>query len=73
MLLIACQNGLKKIAKMCIKAGSNIDAINLMGNTALHFSFMYIFQTTYFILKSSPALGHFAHSGTVSGILSGNY
>lgn len=54
LLLIACQNGLKKIAKICIKAGSNIDAINLMGNTALHFSFMYVFQPTYFILQSSP-------------------
>ena len=42
ILLVASQNGYKRIAKLCLRYGADINAQNsISGNTALHFSFLY--------------------------------
>ncbi|KAG2529429.1 hypothetical protein BBO99_00007006 [Phytophthora kernoviae] len=41
LLSIACQNGLKRIAKLALRRGANINKQNNRGNTALHFCFAY--------------------------------
>ncbi|EGZ23974.1 hypothetical protein PHYSODRAFT_483229 [Phytophthora sojae] len=41
LLSIACQNGLKRIAKLALRRGANINSQNNRGNTALHFCFSY--------------------------------
>ena len=43
LLHIACQNGNKRIAKLCLRRGSKINTRNLNGNTPLHFAFGYGF------------------------------
>lgn len=43
ILLIACQNGLRRICKLAMRHGCSINAQNLAGNTALHFCFMFGF------------------------------
>lgn len=44
LLMIACQNGNKRISKLCLRRGSQIDNKNLNGNTCLHFAFGYGFD-----------------------------
>lgn len=39
VLIIACQNGLKRLAKLALRRGADIDMQNYNGNTALHFCF----------------------------------
>lgn len=39
VLIIACQNGNKRVAKAALRRGANINARNLKGNTPLHFCF----------------------------------
>lgn len=39
ILLTACQNGSKKVVKLALRYGADIDAINSSRNTALHFAF----------------------------------
>ncbi|OWZ23772.1 hypothetical protein PHMEG_0001303 [Phytophthora megakarya] len=41
LLSIACQNGLKRIVKLALRRGANINSQNNRGNTALHFCFAY--------------------------------
>ena len=42
ILLVASQNGYRRIAKLCLRYGADINAQNtISGNTALHFSFLY--------------------------------
>ncbi|KAF4692014.1 hypothetical protein FOZ60_014339 [Perkinsus olseni] len=41
LLIVACQNGSKKIAKLAIKYGASIDAKNVHGNTGLHYLYSY--------------------------------
>ncbi|KUF90950.1 Histone-lysine N-methyltransferase [Phytophthora nicotianae] len=41
LLTIACQNGLKRITKLALRRGANINSQNNRGNTALHFCFAY--------------------------------
>lgn len=41
LLSIACQNGLKRIVKLALRRGANINSQNIRGNTALHFCFAY--------------------------------
>ena len=43
ILLVACQNGLRRIAKLALRHGASMDTQNDAGNTALHFCFMYGF------------------------------
>ena len=46
ILLVACQNGLKRIVKLALKVGCDINHQNGSGNTALHFCYMYGFGDT---------------------------
>lgn len=41
ILIVACQNGLKRVAKLALRRGCDIDARNSRGNTALHFCYAY--------------------------------
>ena len=41
LLMTACQHGHKRIAKLCLRKGADVDSQNLQGNTALHFCFNY--------------------------------
>jgi len=52
---VACQNGNKRIAKLAIKFGGDMDSQNLKGNTGVHFLFMYGYQEfgEYFIEKGA--------------------
>lgn len=43
LLHVACQNGHKKLAKMCMRRGADLNAQNHAGNTGLHFCFMYAY------------------------------
>ena len=43
LLLVAGQNGLKRISKMLLRFGANVNAQNERGQTALHFCFSYGF------------------------------
>ena len=56
ILAIGCQNGKKKIIKMALKYGGDINAQNNGGNTALHFCMKYGFGETlgqYLISKGA--------------------
>ena len=44
LLAIACQNGNKRIAKLCLRRGANINQQNLAGQTCLHYCFSYGFE-----------------------------
>ena len=55
LLMIACQNGNKRIAKLCLRRGSQINNQNLNGNSCLHFAFGYGFVK--FLLLCSNSLG----------------
>ena len=52
---VACQNGNKKIAKLSIKYGGDMNRQNLRGNTGLHFlyQFGYADVAEYFIGKGA--------------------
>lgn len=52
---VACQNGNKRIAKLAIKYGGDMDGQNLKGNTGLHFLFAYGYADLgeYFISKGA--------------------
>lgn len=52
---VACQNGIKRIAKLAIKYGGDMDCQNLKGNTGVHFLFAYGYQEIgeYFIEKGA--------------------
>jgi ankyrin repeat protein len=39
LLIIACQNGNKRVAKLVLRRGANINARNYKGNTPLHYCF----------------------------------
>ncbi len=41
MLHIACSNGYARLAKVLIKSGANVDAVNTDGNTPLHLCYQY--------------------------------
>ena len=43
-LIVSCQNGHKRLAKLCLKYGANPDATNHQGNTALHYAVSYGYQ-----------------------------
>ncbi|KAJ1493071.1 ankyrin repeat-containing domain protein, partial [Baffinella frigidus] len=40
-LVVACQNGKKRLAKLFLRYKANINAVNGQGNTVLHFCFTY--------------------------------
>ena len=41
ILAVACQNNDKRVAKLALRKGANINSSNLVGNTALHFCYKY--------------------------------
>ena len=55
LLIVAAQNNNKRILKICLRYGAQINMQNLMGNTALHFAKQYgyseIFE--YLIIKGA--------------------
>lgn len=55
ILIIAAQNGNKRIAKMALRYGAQINMFNIMGNTALHFcnEYNYIDLAEYLISKGA--------------------
>lgn len=54
---VACQNGIKRIAKLAIKYGGDMDGQNLKGNTGVHFLFAFGYPDVgeYFIEKGASA------------------
>jgi len=52
---VACQNGNKRIAKMAIKYGGDMDCQNIKGHTGLHFLFAYGYPdiAEYFMEKGA--------------------
>lgn len=46
ILSVACQNGLKKMAKLALRRGADINARNYKGNTPLHFCYAYGYGDT---------------------------
>lgn len=52
---VACQNGNKRIGKLAIKYGGDMDAQNIKGQTGLHFLFAYGYPDVaeYFIEKGA--------------------
>lgn len=46
LLVIACQNGNKKVAKLVLRRGGNINAKNHKGNTPLHYCFHFGYGDT---------------------------
>ena len=67
MLLVACQNGHKRMAKIVLRRGANINIQNYLGNTPLHFCYTYGYGDTlgtYLISKGAdPDIRN--HSGHV--------
>jgi len=55
LLLVAAQNGNRRIAKLCLRRGGNINARNNAGNTALHFCYSYGFEELAEYLKDKGA------------------
>lgn len=57
LLMVASQNGLKRIVKLCLRKGADINATNHMGNTALHFAFAYQYTqlAAYLVSKGADA------------------
>ena len=51
-LPVAAQQGLKKIAKLLLRRGANLNQTNLAGNTVLHYCFAYSFQPVFLFLVS---------------------
>ena len=43
-LLVACQNGHGRLAKMCVRYGADVNVANNKRNTALHFAVQYGFD-----------------------------
>ena len=41
LLHVACQNGSKRLVKLCLRRGASLDIQNLNGQTPLHFAFGY--------------------------------
>jgi hypothetical protein len=58
LLIIACQNGNKRVAKAVLRRGADINARNHKGNTPLHYCFHYGYGDTlgqYIISKGADA------------------
>jgi hypothetical protein len=72
ILAIACQNGLKKMAKLALRRGADINARNYKGNTPLHFCFTYGYGDTlgqYLISKGAdPAVKNHQGSTCYEGL-----
>lgn len=65
-LHISCQNGSKRMVKVCLRWGANINSTNKQGQTPLHFCFAYNYDkvAAYLISKGADdtKLNHFGYS-----------
>lgn len=60
LLIIACQNGNKRVAKAVLRRGASLNVRNHKGNTPLHYCYQYGYGETlgqYLISKVSKYLG----------------
>lgn len=55
LLHVACQNNSKRLVKLVLKLGVNIDARNADGQTALHYCFVYKYNKLGWYLMSKGA------------------
>jgi len=55
LLHIAVQNGNKRIAKLCLRRGADINRQNLTGQTVLHYAYSYGFTELFQYLMSKGA------------------
>eukprot|EP00941_MAST-03F_sp_MAST-3F-sp1_P004882 g4882.t1 len=58
LLIVACQNGLKRVAKLALRKGADINARNYKGNTCLHFCWAFGYGETlgqYLISKGADS------------------
>jgi hypothetical protein len=55
LLQIAVQNGNKRISKLCLRRGADINKQNLSGQTVLHYAFSYGFDDVAEYLQSKGA------------------
>ncbi|KAJ1482497.1 hypothetical protein T484DRAFT_1803823, partial [Baffinella frigidus] len=55
LLIIAAQNGNKRIAKICLRRGALINAQNFRGQTALHYCFAFGYADLGLYLESKAA------------------
>jgi hypothetical protein len=55
LLSIAVQNGNKRIAKLCLRRGANVNLPNNTGQTVLHYAYAYGFEDLAEYLKSKGA------------------
>lgn len=55
MLSVACQNGHKRVAKVALRRGADINARNARGHTPMHFAFGYGYQALGEYLASKGA------------------
>ena len=44
LLMVACQNGNKRIAKLCLRRGAELNKQNINGQSCLHYAFGYGFE-----------------------------
>tara|TARA_B100000780_G_scaffold205374_1_gene145960 strand:- start:125 stop:631 length:507 start_codon:yes stop_codon:yes gene_type:complete len=71
ILAVACQNGIKKLAKIALRRGADINSRNYKGNTPLHFCYTYGYGDTlgtYLISKGADPdirnhIGHLCFDG----------
>ena len=61
LLCVACQNGHKKMAKLCLRHGAEMGTRNCKGNTPLHFCHLYGFAplAEYLISKGAEEATNF--------------
>jgi len=55
LLIIACQNGQKRIAKLLLRSGADLNAGNFRGNTPLHYAKEFGFEGLYAYLVEKGA------------------
>lgn len=55
LLMVSCQNGNKRIVKLCLRKGSDLNKQNTNGHTSLHYAFGYGFDDlgAYLISKGT--------------------
>ena len=55
LLMVACQNGSKRMVKLCLRKGSDLNKQNTNGHTCLHYTFGYGFNDLGVYLISKGA------------------